>query len=274
MKKNISDTIIREVIMENIGEYLKEEREKKNITIEQISRDTKISKSVLYAIESESFEDLPGGFFNIGILRTYAKYIGVDDKKVVSEYKKRYENTPEKPFLKEITKERIGLHLNKKILIIAFLLIILIFAMFWFFGSSGISNKDVIAIGKTLKKTANTDTQIKKNIINKKEDLKKTPAKEAISYKKQIKNKTLNIVLYFNDQCWIEIKKGGNIIVSRLFQQGEKYSASGIDFTVKLGNPSAAKIIINGKKGFINSKPGIPITFNINLDNYKQYLRQ
>jgi cytoskeletal protein RodZ len=265
--------------MENLGEFLRNEREKKNITLEQIAKDTKISKGVLFAIESNSFEDLPGGFFNIGILRTYARYIGVNENTVIPEYKRRYERKEEKTFLNEFTKEKIVFPFNKKKIIIIFLSFLAVLLLIWLFYPSGISSKEVIAFDKTGKKQSTEKKQNKKSHNNVKDIRGKAPTiNTPLVLKTEEKQtdesiKTINIALHFNNQCWIEIKKREKIIVSKLFFAGQSFLANGDNFDIKLGDPTVVQFLINGKKAVFNSKPGIPLTIKLNISNYKQYIK-
>ncbi len=266
--------------MENLGEFLRTEREKKNITMDQIAKDTKISKGVLFAIESNSFEDLPGGFFNVGILRTYSKYIGVDENLVISEYKRQYEKKEEKTFFDEFKKEKINFSFNKKRVIIILLPLLILLFLIWLFYPSGISSKEVIAIGKTIKQN-HSITQKEQNNKDINNNIETNPSEiETPLVLKSEENqtneniKTLNIALHFNDQCWIEITKGGKIIVSKLFLAGQNFIANGDNFNIKLGNPTAVQFLINGKKATLNSKPGFTLTFNLNTTNYKKYINE
>ncbi|MBV8051343.1 MAG: helix-turn-helix domain-containing protein, partial [Acidobacteriaceae bacterium] len=55
------------------GPRLKAQREKRGITLEQISKSTKIGTRFLEALEEDHFERLPGGIFNKGFVRAYAR---------------------------------------------------------------------------------------------------------------------------------------------------------------------------------------------------------
>ena len=68
------------------GERLRREREMRGISLEDITAATKIGKRLLRALEEEQFDLLPGGIFNKGYVRAYAKYIGIDDEQAVAEY--------------------------------------------------------------------------------------------------------------------------------------------------------------------------------------------
>jgi cytoskeleton protein RodZ len=70
----------------SFGEKLKQEREKRKITLEQISVSTKIGTRMLQALEEDKFNQLPGGIFNKGFVRAYARAIGIDEDQTVAEY--------------------------------------------------------------------------------------------------------------------------------------------------------------------------------------------
>jgi cytoskeleton protein RodZ len=72
--------------VESLGPRLKREREQRKITLDEISLSTKISTRFLLAIEEEHFDQLPGGIFNKGFVRAYARSVGVDEAQAVADY--------------------------------------------------------------------------------------------------------------------------------------------------------------------------------------------
>ncbi len=72
--------------MGSFGENLRREREMRGITLEEISAATKISVRFLSSIENEDFSRLPGGIFNRGFVRAYARYLGLDEDPILEEY--------------------------------------------------------------------------------------------------------------------------------------------------------------------------------------------
>jgi cytoskeleton protein RodZ len=81
----------------SFGERLKREREKKGITIEEIAQITKISGRNLRALEDEQFAKLPGGIFNRGFVRAYARHLGIDEEQAVSDYLEAAGESPPEP---------------------------------------------------------------------------------------------------------------------------------------------------------------------------------
>ncbi len=63
---------------ESVGEFLKRERELRQITLEEVAEGTKISIRRLRSIEADQFDDLPAEVFVKGFIKAYAEYIGID----------------------------------------------------------------------------------------------------------------------------------------------------------------------------------------------------
>jgi cytoskeletal protein RodZ len=68
------------------GDKFRKERERRGFTLDQVSNVTKINARMLKAIEDEHFDLLPGGVFNKGFVRAYAKHLGFNDEESVTEY--------------------------------------------------------------------------------------------------------------------------------------------------------------------------------------------
>jgi cytoskeleton protein RodZ len=72
--------------MPAFGENLRREREMRGVSLEEIASSTKISRRFLEAIEQDDFAKLPGGIFARSFIRSYARYLGLDEERVMAEY--------------------------------------------------------------------------------------------------------------------------------------------------------------------------------------------
>jgi cytoskeletal protein RodZ len=70
----------------NFGERLKREREMREVTMDELSKSTRISNRFLQALENEDWERLPGGVFGHGFVRAIARYLGLDEESLLGEY--------------------------------------------------------------------------------------------------------------------------------------------------------------------------------------------
>lgn len=78
--------------MESPGEILKKERKMHNISLEEISKFTKIKEYQLNAIEEEKYELLPPVFYVKGFLKVYARYLALDPKDILLQYQNYLES--------------------------------------------------------------------------------------------------------------------------------------------------------------------------------------
>jgi cytoskeleton protein RodZ len=68
------------------GEHLRREREMRGVSLDEIAAATRISTRFLEAIEKDQWDQLPGGVFNRGFIRSIARFLGLDEESLVAEY--------------------------------------------------------------------------------------------------------------------------------------------------------------------------------------------
>jgi cytoskeletal protein RodZ len=73
--------------MESLGEKLKTARNEKELTLDQISRETNIAIRYLEALEAENFAVFPGEPYLVGFIKNYGTYLELDVQKLISLYK-------------------------------------------------------------------------------------------------------------------------------------------------------------------------------------------
>jgi cytoskeletal protein RodZ len=74
----------------SFGEILKREREMREVTLNEVTIATRIAPRFLEAFEREEWEKLPGGVFNRGFVRAIARYLGLNEENLLSEYDLAY----------------------------------------------------------------------------------------------------------------------------------------------------------------------------------------
>ncbi len=72
------------------GPRLRQERERRQITLKAIADDTKISRSLLEALERDDVSRWPTGIFRRAFVRSYAEAIGLNADEVVREFAERF----------------------------------------------------------------------------------------------------------------------------------------------------------------------------------------
>jgi cytoskeletal protein RodZ len=126
-----------------IGNSLREARERQGLGYPEIELATKIRAKYIRALEEEDFTSIPGDAYIRGFLRTYAEYLGLDGDVYVDEYASRFitswrDELPPRPERRRIrTPER---HLERRavLLVLAGIVLVagLVFAAFRLPGSS------------------------------------------------------------------------------------------------------------------------------------------
>jgi cytoskeletal protein RodZ len=72
--------------MPSFGPALLRARQQQGISLDDVARDTHLSKRYLLALEDEAIHKLPGGPYNRAYVRTYAEYLGLDPDSLARDY--------------------------------------------------------------------------------------------------------------------------------------------------------------------------------------------
>src|SRR5260370_31175670 len=70
----------------NFGERLKRERELREVSMDELTKATRISTRFVEALENEDWAKLPGGIFGHGFVRTIARYLGLNEEALLGEH--------------------------------------------------------------------------------------------------------------------------------------------------------------------------------------------
>jgi cytoskeleton protein RodZ len=88
-----------------LGILLKDEREKRGFTLDQLARITRLRKQFLEALEDENWDNLPSPVYVRGFIRAYAQAVGFDGKDAISLFESIAPVTQEIPMPLAVLKE-------------------------------------------------------------------------------------------------------------------------------------------------------------------------
>jgi len=71
---------------DSIGDYLKTERQTRRLSIEEVSRTTRIPRRTLESLEGDRFDDLPSGVFVRGFIKAYASAVDIDADEILARF--------------------------------------------------------------------------------------------------------------------------------------------------------------------------------------------
>lgn len=77
--------------MKTVGEILRAARKKQGLTLEEVSKKTKITVQYLQAIEENNFKQLPAAAFTKGFITNFAKTVSVDPQNALAIFRRDYD---------------------------------------------------------------------------------------------------------------------------------------------------------------------------------------
>ena len=242
----------------SFGSWLRQQREIRNITLREISDNTKIGLRYLEALEEDRFEVLPAPIFAKGFLREYARYVGLSPDEVVNHYLSVQKPDDMEEGGKEETRSgRERARKTRSWTWGLFLLLAgaLLLALVAFFAWSSQRRRDdsstqppppIAAPPAAVAPAASTPP----------------PAAPA---------SPLEVALDFTENCWVEAVIDGKNRLSELRVQGESLQLDAKQNVVlTLGNAGAVEIQVNGYPLDLEKKKGEVVKdLRIDLDTVR-----
>jgi cytoskeletal protein RodZ len=260
--------------VKEIGEYLRQVRTEKNITLDAIQETTKIRKHYLEAIENGNFEAIPGEVYRKGFLVNYANAIGLDGQEVLERYnrlkepkvepvemqvkiepeiKKEPEVKQEPKTPKKKTNTRIRLKSSANLWVFAAIVLAIIVA--WVaipmiqertlkLESASNSNAALQPVTKSTPKQQQSVTP------SETENPEPTASPEIVST--QIYPAPVTVYAEFSGDVWVQVIADGKAI---LVEDGQTFHADSPkqvwtaqkELKINIGNPGGIKLSLNGE---------------------------
>lgn len=247
------------------GEWLRRQREMREISLRDIADRTKISLRYLEAMEADRFDLLPAPIFAKGFLREYARYVGLSPDEVVNHYLSvQQQGASEEEVKKDATLSgqrpnrpkpvrnwTYGLFLAAAVLV----LIGLVAALAWFVERRR-NDPSADASPPPIAAPAPAPVQVAEPLP--------TPEKPRAP---------LEVTLDFTAACWIEVMADGKRVLAQEMAQGEslEVEAQQSVMLVTVGDASAAEIQVNGLSFPLNGQRGeVMHDVVIDLDTVRQ----
>ena len=218
-----------------IGQKLKNSRLKKNLTLEKISKKTKISIQNLINIENGELHLLAGEFYQRSFIKSYCAALRISEKKILLLLDNVLHNSDEKVILKK----DLDLEANKRpiitekiptvpLMLFASLGLITFFLINLFIDNDKLGGKLAIIEPKSDIEIA----KIKENLTDKiKKSKEEIPIKQTnvnvddIENYKILEDKIFMKQIIAKEDVWIEIKDlNENILLSAILKKNESYN--------------------------------------------------
>lgn len=274
---------LRDVTPRSPGHDLRVAREARGLTIEDISRSTKIGAAVLMALERGDVERLPAPIFTRGFLKSYAREVGLDPDEVADLYLAqvapetlafdganarlnvaepaarsevlRYDDDTS-DFLATRQMGRFGWIVTAAAVV----------GLFFYIGAPGLPDDS----GESTDAIVASDA---------------TPAAQAVPAAQATPEATaavraietpvgpLQFELRPQGPCWLAAAADGTPVFARLLQAGEQERIEVHDeLVLRVGDPAALTFSINGHPGRALGRPGEPVNVRITKENFREFI--
>ena len=237
----------------NLFEQLKKIRLDKNISLQTISRDSRIQLQYLEAIEAGEFEKIPVVYDKL-FFQTYLSYLNLEnaDEYLISFKalrKEVYHPSPTTTIQRIKTTDTKGHpYINLKTLFIAGPAVLIIFILgFMAWNSEIVGNNTPKKVKELPVRQVVQSIEAKEEALA--DSIKQIAAKQRIADKVLV---NINVV----ERTWLRYIKDGTDTTEYMLQEGNKIDIEA-DSTLHflIGNPSGVEFIINGiEKGLMGKK--------------------
>ncbi|NLM45893.1 MAG: helix-turn-helix domain-containing protein [Firmicutes bacterium] len=244
--------------MTEIGQELRQARERLGLTVETITERTMIPKKYLLALEEENYKVFPGEVYMKGALRKYASELGLDVQAIMDLYNRSTQNGLEEtaPAPRTARKRKRKKTAIGRNLLVA--LLILLLAGCVYLIVQNLSER----IPQSSPPPATNDKpepQDNEPPAPPPEDLPQEPAQEEVSVERDttsaeirylVRNaETLEAEMTFSGTCWISVHEDGKETYSGTLQRGQTRTAfAGQELRIRLGNPQVFSLTVCGKQ--------------------------
>ncbi len=285
--------------MPTIGQELRRERELRGIALSDIAKITKIKLTSLQYLEEDKLNLLPGEFFIKGMIRAYAKVVGLDEQQLLTLYEhslqqkaldQAHEARRKETHILKSHKSHLPLILIAALLVVAVTLLL----VFGFAQKKGAQTRaervpaetkaPAPAVeakaappagvpGASTQASIRTPTQAQTQSPVQSSGAAQaagpvpapaqTPAQAAGQpppAKVEAQPSGLSLVISAQQETWMQVKADGQVVLGRLLQAGERVTLTcRKEFVIDTGNAGGFTYTLNGRPGKPLGGPGAVI---------------
>ena len=238
--------------METVGQILSSERNCKNLSINDIAAELKISKNIIIDLENDNIKNNPDIIFNIGHLRSYSNFLELDTDTIIKKFKNdlSFNINKEKKNITPIVEN----NFFKIERFFAASLILIVFSSFYFLfiyeNNNQIDYALVPDIPESLEpiiEKANTfDNDLSQENDSNISDLINNSS--AIASMEIDENISTVATLKILNPTWIQLRdENNNIVLSKLMDKDEEFSYElNLNYNITAGNAGNILVLIDG----------------------------
>ena len=268
----------------DVGTTLRQAREQRALSVEDLARITKITTANLTAVEQNRRDDLPGDVYVRGFVRAYAREVGLDPDDTARRYLDQFKPPPEaipaaeRPgagtprlqataYIQALAEGRHGLRdhwITAAILVVIALGYSLVFTHPWSSIPAWRGAPANAVTATTRPATQSVPTASRTEVAA------TTGTQQATAVDVDL----LRVDVRASKSCWVAATADGTRIVYELMQPDEQRTFDvRRDLVLRIGDPGAFTFAINGAPGRQVGRAGEPVTVTITRENYREFLQ-
>ena len=245
--------------MVKVGERLREVRERKSLTIDQVQKQTSIHSTVLKALEEGRCDEILTPTYVKSFLKKYAEYLGLDTRPILGEYALAHQS-PTVTALGKVAEPPAEEPLAGTRLIKVVVIAVAAIALVFFVGAKTIGLFKRMTSEKASSATKSETAPSKKKAVAAQ---KESSAKRQLAAFPIPKSAPLKLLIKVNQPVLVRLKTDGNLIFERVLQDGASESFTATDrINIYVAKAEAIELILNKKN---LGSPGKGLIRNIEI---------
>jgi cytoskeletal protein RodZ len=228
------------------------------LTLEQVSRNTKIPLTVLDHLEHNRFDRLPDAVFVKGYLRAFGKAVGIDGEGLAQEYVRQSAPPPSRVVPSSSEPLESAMRVAGRILPAAVGLFAAIGLLYF--------ARDMARRPLNDSTTPSERTSVPAPVATAGEAAAPAlPTDRPFGW-------PVKMDIEVSGDCWVSAIADGQSVVYRLLRRGERFSITADrEVVLRVGDPTVFTYRVNGVPGRPVGRPGSPATVRINRETYRDF---
>jgi len=251
----------------DVGFELRQAREQRSLSLQQLSNITKISPRILQAIEASDENRLPAPVFARSFVRAYAAEVALDPDTTMHRYFEQFSpppaaepataSLPAAP-ARDDARSGAGGVLRPLWIVAAVLVAVAATALFLTRSHTPVTRAETPSASAPVIPAPGAATIA-------------PPAAGVVGTSGAAD--ALHLVVAPTGPCWVQATIGGSAVLASLLASGDRRELAGTsDVTLRVGDPAACAFSINGSPARVPGAAGRAVTVRITRENYRQFL--
>jgi len=258
----------------SIGADLRHAREQRGWSLEQLSSRTRIAVSKLAAIEANSFDRLPDGFYRRAFLRAYAREVGLDTERVVDAYCAQCAD-PSQPATPADASARHAATSPRRLDRLSPGIQVLLLAIFGTAAAITLTYVTPRQTPSSIAISTQTTPAAEKSPVSEQPVVGTGGASASIApaaLQAAIGHSPLQVEVQAEGPCWLGATADGERLVYRVLNKGEHVTLQAHDeLVLRIGDAGAFRFTVNGIPGKRLGDAGDDVTLRLTPSNFRNY---